>query len=97
MIALCKKFPVKYEDKKYYAKLFKYDWQKYNNECRTRIYKRVLFFNIQLHEENCRYSAKLTDRDYQYFVEETIKRYLKLKEHEDTNKKAFSIWSGECK
>jgi len=26
MIALCKKFPVKYEDKKYYAKLFKYDW-----------------------------------------------------------------------
>ena len=63
MIALCKKFPVKYEDKKYYAKLFKYDCQQSTNECRKRIYNRVLFFIIKLREENCRYSAKLTDRD----------------------------------
>ena len=75
---------------------FKYDWQKYNNECRTRIYKRVLFFNIRLHEEGCSYSTELKDNDYQYFVEETIKRYLKLKEHENANKKAFKIWNGKC-
>ena len=31
-----------------------------------------------------------------YFVEETIKRYLKLKEHENANKKAFKIWDGKC-
>ena len=68
MITLCKKFPVIYNGKKYYAKLFKYDWQKYNNECRTRIYKRVLFFNIRLHEEGCSYSTELKDNDYQYFV-----------------------------
>ena len=96
MMTLCKKFPVVYHGKKYYAKLFKYSWQKYKNECRTRIYKRVLFFNIRLHEEGCSYSTELKDNDYQYFVEETIKRYLKLKEHENANKKAFKIWNGKC-
>ena len=96
MTTLCKKFPVIYNGKKYYAKLFKYGWQKYKNECRTRIYKRVLFFNIRLHEEDCSYSTELKDNDYQYFVEETIKRYLKLKEHENANKKAFKIWNGKC-
>lgn len=97
MMTLCKKFPVIYGGIKYYAKLFKYDWEKYDNNCRTRIYKKVLFFNIKLHEEICNYSTKLTDGDYQYFVEETIKRYLKLKEYENANKKAFNKWNGCCK
>lgn len=47
-------------------------------------------------EEGCSYSTELKDNDYQYFVEETIKRYLKLKEHENANKKAFKIWNGKC-
>lgn len=97
MMILCKKFPVTYDGKKYYAKLFKYDWEKYNDRCRTRIYKKVLFFNIKLHEECCDYSTELTDEDYKYFVEETIKRYLKLKEYENANKKTFNMWDGECK
>ena len=58
--------------------------------------KEFCFFNIRLHEEGCSYSTELKDNDYQYFVEETIKRYLKLKEHENANKKAFKIWNGKC-
>lgn len=95
-MVLGRKYPVTYDGKKYYAKLFKYDWQIGKNECRTRIYKKVLFFFVKLHEEGCTYSTEIKDTDFQYFVEETIRRYLKLKEHEDVNKKAFKKWDGIC-
>lgn len=96
MKTLCKKFPVIYDGNKYYVKLFKRDFEKYSNSCTTRIYKRILFFDIKLHEEDCHYSKKIIDSDYQYFAKETINRYLKLKEYENANKKAFNMWNGKC-
>lgn len=97
MIILSKKFPVVYNREKYYVKISKYNFLKYENTCITSIYKRLFFLNIKLHEEKCSYSDELTDNDFQYFTEETIKRYLKQKQHEDINKTAFKKWNGVCK
>ena len=94
-MTLCKKYPVAYNGEIYYAKIFKYNWEKYINKCTTKIYKRVLFFNIPLHEEKCTYSIG-KDNDYEYFIKETIKRYLQRKKHEEINKNSFEKWDGVC-
>lgn len=94
-MVLGRKYPVIHNGKRYYAKLYKYDW--HTEECRVQIYKRKFILFKKVYEVGCTYSTDSKTSDFQYFVEEAIRRYLKMKEHEDANKKAFKQWDGKCK
>ena len=93
-MVLGRKYPIVYDEKKYYAKLYKYNW--HNEECRVQIYKRKFIWFKKVYEVGCNYSEEITDTDFKYFVKEAIRRYLKMKEHENVNKKAFQKWDGRC-
>ena len=88
MRILAKRY-VTYKGKRYFVKIFKYDWQKYDDECRTAIYENCLFLKRKLNEEGCCYSTELKDSDFVYFAVETIKRFLKRKDHEEINIQNF--------